>query len=142
VTRINKIQQITLHFVGHINNWSITDNNTCHRTSVNAEMKATATVFDVTLLSRLWELSHYAEQRPKVSTRKGLNNINKLGCGQLRGRFVVVLNQQLQFSMFTIDNREYRSGTEQVPTSFSDINDYKDERGSFMVASQHMQTVR
>jgi hypothetical protein len=37
--------------------------------------------------------------------------------------------------MFTIDNMEYGSGTEQVRTSFSDISDYKDERGSFMVAS-------
>jgi hypothetical protein len=37
--------------------------------------------------------------------------------------------------MVTIDNREYRSGTEQVQKSFSDINDYKDERGSFVVAS-------
>jgi hypothetical protein len=37
--------------------------------------------------------------------------------------------------MVMINNREYRSGTEQVQTSFSDVSDYKDERGSFMVAS-------
>jgi hypothetical protein len=72
---------------------------------------------------------------PHISRRNGLNNLNKLGCAQLRMRFVVVINQQLEISMVTIDNREYRSGTEQVRTSFSDISDYKDERGSFMVAS-------
>jgi hypothetical protein len=83
----------------------------------------------------MWELSHYAKEHPTVSIRNGLNNVNKLGCGQLRRRFVLVLSQQLQFSMVTIDNREYRSGMEHVRTSFSNISDYKDERGSFMVAS-------
>jgi hypothetical protein len=83
----------------------------------------------------VWELSHYVKQHPTVSTRNCLNSVNKLGCAQLRRRFIVVLNQQLQFPMFTIDNREYRSGTKQVRTSFSDIRDCKDERGSFMVAS-------
>jgi hypothetical protein len=42
--------------------------------------------------------------RKTASTRKCLNNVNKLGCAQLRLRFVVVINQQLQFSMVTIDN--------------------------------------
>jgi hypothetical protein len=82
------------------------------------------------------EHSHYAKQHPTVSTRKGLNNVNKLGCAQLCRRYEVVLNQQLQFSIVTINNnREYRSGTEQVRTSFSDISDYKGERTSFVVAS-------
>jgi hypothetical protein len=57
---------------------------------------------------KLWELSHYAKQRPTVSSRKGLNNVNKFGFAELRRGFVVVLNQHLQFSMVTI-NRDYRS---------------------------------
>jgi hypothetical protein len=38
---------------------------------------------------RMWQLSHYAKQHPRASTRSGLNNVNKLGCAQLRMRFVV-----------------------------------------------------
>jgi hypothetical protein len=44
------------------------------------------------------------------------------------------LSQQLQFSVVTIVNREYRRGTEHTRTSFSDISGYKDERGSFIEA--------
>jgi hypothetical protein len=50
-------------------------------------------------------------------------------------RFVVFINQQLEVSVVAINNTEYRSGTEQLRTSFSDISDCKDERGSFTVAS-------
>jgi hypothetical protein len=82
----------------------------------------------------VWELSNYAKQHSTVSTRNGLNNVSKLGCAQLRRRFVVVLNQQLQFPMVTRENTEYRSGTEEVRTSFRDVSDYKDER-RFMVPS-------
>jgi hypothetical protein len=82
----------------------------------------------------MWELSNYANQHPTISTRKGLSNVNELGCAQLRRRFVV-LSQQLKLSMVARENMEYRSGTEQVRTSFSDISDYKDDRQSFMVAS-------
>jgi hypothetical protein len=45
----------------------------------------------------MWELSHFAKQHPTASTRNGLNNVNKLGCAQLRMRIVVVINQQLEF---------------------------------------------
>jgi hypothetical protein len=59
----------------------------------------------------LWELSHYAKQHPTVSTRNGLNNVNKLGCAQLRMSFLVVRNQQLEISMVTMNNnQEYKSG--------------------------------
>jgi hypothetical protein len=40
----------------------------------------------------VWELSHYAKQHPTASTRKGLNKVTKLGCAQLRRRFVAVIN--------------------------------------------------
>jgi hypothetical protein len=53
----------------------------------------------------MWELSHYAKQHPTAATRSGLDSVNKLGCAQQRLRFVVVINQQLEFSIVTIDNR-------------------------------------
>jgi hypothetical protein len=52
----------------------------------------------------MWELSHYVKQHPTASTRNGLNKVTKLGCAQLRRRFVVVINQQLEISMVTINN--------------------------------------
>jgi hypothetical protein len=52
------------------------------------------------------ELSHYAKQHPTASTRNGLNDVNKLGCAEMRMRFVVVINQQLEISMVTIDNNK------------------------------------
>jgi hypothetical protein len=58
---------------------------------------------------KLWELSHYTKQHPTASTRNSLNNVNKLGCAQLHMRFVVVINQQLEISMVTINNNQ--SGT-------------------------------
>jgi hypothetical protein len=54
----------------------------------------------------LWQLSHYAKQHPTASTRNGLNNVNKLGCAQLRMRFVAVINQQLEISTVTINNNQ------------------------------------
>jgi hypothetical protein len=54
----------------------------------------------------VWELSHYAKQHTTASTRSSLNNVNKLGCAQLRMRFVVVINQQLEISMVTINNNQ------------------------------------
>jgi hypothetical protein len=52
----------------------------------------------------MWELSHYAKQHPTASTRNGLNSVNKLGCAQMHMHFVVVINQQLEISMVTINN--------------------------------------
>jgi hypothetical protein len=54
----------------------------------------------------VWELSHYAKQHPTASARRGLNNVNKLGCAQLRMRFVVVINQWLEISMVMINNNQ------------------------------------
>jgi hypothetical protein len=54
----------------------------------------------------MWELSHYAKQHPTSSRRNGLNSVNKLGCAQLCMRFVIVINQQLEISMVTIDNNQ------------------------------------
>jgi tricorn protease-like protein len=53
----------------------------------------------------MWDLSHYPKQHPTASTRNSLNNVNKLGCGQLRRHFVVI-NQQLEISMVAIDNKQ------------------------------------
>jgi hypothetical protein len=54
----------------------------------------------------VWKLSQYAKQHPTASTRKGLNNVNELGCAELRMRFVVVINQQLEISMVMINNNQ------------------------------------
>jgi D-hexose-6-phosphate mutarotase len=56
----------------------------------------------------VWELSHYAKQHPTASTRIGLNNLNKLGCAQLCMRFIVVINQQLEISIVTINNQSVK----------------------------------
>jgi hypothetical protein len=52
------------------------------------------------------ELSHYAKQHPAASTRNGLNNVHKLGFAQLRMRFVVVINQQLEISFVTVNSNQ------------------------------------
>jgi hypothetical protein len=57
-------------------------------------------------LMMVWELSHYAKQHPTTSTRNGLNNVNKLGCAQMRMCFVVVINQQLEISMVMVNNNQ------------------------------------
>jgi hypothetical protein len=44
--------------------------------------------------------------RKTASTRKGFNNVNKLGCAQLCMHFIVVINQQLEISMVTINNNQ------------------------------------
>jgi hypothetical protein len=85
---------------------------------------------------QLWELSHYAKQHPTASTRSGLNSVNKLACTQLRMHFVVVTNQQLEiFMVMENNNQSIKAERSTCGHSFGDISDYKDETGSFMVAS-------